>query len=92
MFQLTCALTGPSAQVINTHNGGMRSIEEIVSMLQTRFGFANQTELCRVRPDSRSRDPTRFWYHRSHGRCFGLTFGEIKTFYYRSHGVSRSRD
>ena len=57
MFQLTCALAGPAAQVINTHNGGMRSIEEIISMLQTRFGSANQTELYRVQLKERRRLP-----------------------------------
>jgi hypothetical protein len=57
MFQLTCALTGPAAHVINTHNGGMRSIEEIIAMLQTRFGSANQTELYRVQLKERRRLP-----------------------------------
>jgi archaellum component FlaC len=57
MFQLTCALTGPAAHVINTHNGDMRSIEEIIAMLQTRFGSANQTELYRVQLKERRRLP-----------------------------------
>jgi hypothetical protein len=55
MFQLTCALSGPAAHVISTHNGGMRFIEEIVSMLQTRFDSANQTDIYRVQLEERRR-------------------------------------
>ena len=57
MFQLTCALTGSAAQYMNSHNGSMRSIDEILSMLQTRFGSANQTELYRVQLKVRRRLP-----------------------------------
>jgi hypothetical protein len=57
MFQLSCALTGPAVHVINTHSGGMRSIEEIIAMLQTLFGSANQTELYRAQLKERRRLP-----------------------------------
>jgi hypothetical protein len=57
LSQPTVVLTSPAAEVVNTHNGGMRSIEEIVSMLQTRFGSANQTEPCRLQLKERRRLP-----------------------------------